>query len=82
MVPIALLVLLMLKIQQDFYLGASMKTTKYDRHSSIWVYSNFQEMHKQMQREFETFLPIILWTKDRYLGNGKNAEDFRDYNLM
>ena len=35
-----------------------------------------------MQRKFVKLLLIILGTKDRYIGNGKNVEDFRDYNLM
>ena len=82
MAPIALLVLLMSKTQQDLELGASMKTKKHLRYSSISVHSNFQEIHNQMRRKFVTLLLIVSWTKDRYIGNGKYVEDFRDYNLM
>ena len=82
MVPIVLLVLLISMTQQDLHLGSGVKTKKHPRHSSIFVYSHFQEMHKQMQRKFVKLLLLILGTKDRYIGNGKNVEDFRDYNLM
>ena len=82
MVPIDLLVLLMSKTQQDLHLGTGVKTKKHPRHSAIWFHSNLQEIHKQMQSKFVTLLPIISWTKDMHISNGKNVEDFRDYNLM
>ena len=72
----------MSKTQQDLHLGTGVKKKKHPRHSSIWTHSNFQERHKQMQRKFVTLLLIISWKKDRYIGNGKNVADFRDYNLM
>ena len=77
---IFLLVLLMSKTKQDFHLGTGMEMKKHLRHSSVSIHSNFQEIHKKMQRKFVTLLLIISRTKDRYIGAGKNVEDFRDYN--
>ena len=45
-VPIAPVVLLMAKTQQDLHLGTGVKTKKHPIHSSNWVHSNFQEIHK------------------------------------
>ena len=87
MVSIFLLVLLMLNTQlhlarQYLHLGTGVKTKKHPRRSSFYVHSNFQEIHEQMQRKFVTLLLIISWNNERHTGNGRNVEDFRDYNVM